>query len=178
MTVTPAAANRGACAREVVAPAENSAMSSPVGSACAASSTMTSRAVPGQGRAGRPGGGEEPDLLDREVPLRQHPPHHAADLPGRADHADPQTQLTSTHLPVPAYTTASSSLPRSNALCNARTAVSSSTSRTSTEIRISEVEMMSMFTPASASASQNVAVTPGCERMPAPISDTLPTWSL
>ena len=59
-----------------------------------------------------------------------------------------------------------------------RTAVSSSTSRTSTEIRISEVEMMSMFTPASASASQNVAVTPGCERMPAPISDTLPTWSL
>ena len=46
------------------------------------------------------------------------------------------------------------------------------------EIRISEVVMMSMLTPASASASQNVAVTPGWERMPAPISETLPTRSL
>ena len=42
ITVTPAAANRGACAREVVAPAENSATSSPVGSAVAASSTTIS----------------------------------------------------------------------------------------------------------------------------------------
>ena len=42
MTVTPAAANRGDWAREVVAPAENSAMSSPVGSASAASSTTMS----------------------------------------------------------------------------------------------------------------------------------------
>ncbi len=42
MTVTPAAANRGASAREPVAPAENSAMSSPVGSATSASSTAIS----------------------------------------------------------------------------------------------------------------------------------------
>ena len=47
----------------------------------------------------------------------------------------------------------------------------------STEIRISEVEIRSMLIPALASASQNVAVTPGWERMPAPISDTLPMWS-
>ena len=40
MTVTPAAANRGACARDVVAPAEKIAMSSPVGSAVEASSTV------------------------------------------------------------------------------------------------------------------------------------------
>ena len=42
MTTTPAAANLGASSREVDAPAENTAMSSPVGSAVAASSTTTS----------------------------------------------------------------------------------------------------------------------------------------
>ena len=47
ITITPASANRGACAREVVAPAENSAMSRPVGSAVAASSTTTSRSPKG-----------------------------------------------------------------------------------------------------------------------------------
>ncbi len=47
----------------------------------------------------------------------------------------------------------------------------------STEIRISEVEISSMLIPASASASQNVAVTPGWLFMPAPTSDTLPMWS-
>src|SRR6476661_3259095 len=46
-TVTPAAANRGAWAREVVAPAENSAMSSPDGSARAASSTTISSSPQG-----------------------------------------------------------------------------------------------------------------------------------
>ena len=49
--------------------------------------------------------------------------------------------------------------------------------RQTTEIRISEVEIISMLTPASASAAKNVAVTPGCERMPAPTSETLPIWS-
>ncbi len=34
-----------------------------------------------------------------------------------------------------------------------------------------------MFTPDSASAAKKVADTPGCERMPAPTSDSLPTWS-
>src|SRR4051812_15173571 len=42
-TITPASTNRGTSARDVVAPAENSAMSSPAGSAVAASSTTTSR---------------------------------------------------------------------------------------------------------------------------------------
>ena len=42
MTVTPAAANRGACTRDIVAPAENTAMSRPAGSAVAASSTSIS----------------------------------------------------------------------------------------------------------------------------------------
>ena len=46
-----------------------------------------------------------------------------------------------------------------------------------TEIRISEVLIISMLTPASASAAKNVALTPGWLRIPAPISETLPIWS-
>ena len=34
-----------------------------------------------------------------------------------------------------------------------------------------------MFTPASASAPKNLALTPGCDRIPAPISETLPIRS-
>ena len=45
------------------------------------------------------------------------------------------------------------------------------------QVRGTEVEIISMFTPASASAPKKVAVTPGWERMPAPISETLPMRS-
>ena len=41
-TTAPAAANRGACTRDIVAPAENSAMSRPDGSAVSESSTSIS----------------------------------------------------------------------------------------------------------------------------------------
>jgi hypothetical protein len=50
-------------------------------------------------------------------------------------------------------------------------------SRHTTETRISEVEIISMLTPASPMHAKNDAATPGWDRMPAPISDTLPTWS-
>jgi len=63
--------------------------------------------------------------------------------------------------------------PSSNASCRATTALSSSVSLIRTEIRISEVEIRSMLTPTPASASQNFAVTPGWLRMPAPTSDNL-----
>ncbi len=68
-------------------------------------------------------------------------------------------------------------VPSSNASCTARTAVSRSVSRQTTEMRISDVEIISTLMPASASAVKKRAETPGCERMPAPISDSLPTWS-
>ena len=56
--------------------------------------------------------------------------------------------------------------------------MSTSVSRQTTEMRISEVLISSRLTPASASAPKNFAETPGCERMPAPTSDTLPMcWS-
>src|SRR6476620_988317 len=48
ITVTAAAANRGACTRDIEAPAENSARSNPAGSAASASSTTIS--VPSQGK--------------------------------------------------------------------------------------------------------------------------------
>src|SRR3954453_4800312 len=47
ITITPASTNFGTTAREVVAPAENNAMSSPLGSAVSASSTTTSRSPNG-----------------------------------------------------------------------------------------------------------------------------------
>ena len=49
--------------------------------------------------------------------------------------------------------------------------------RVTTEIRISEVEIISTFTSASASARKKVALTPGLDLMPAPTSDSLATSS-
>ena len=57
------------------------------------------------------------------------------------------------------------------------TAASTSFWSTTTEILISEVEIISMFTPPSASALKKVALTPGCDRIPAPTRDTLPIRS-
>ena len=44
-------------------------------------------------------------------------------------------------------------------------------------MRISEVEIISILIPASAIAAKKVAVTPGCERIPAPISESFPIES-
>ena len=46
-----------------------------------------------------------------------------------------------------------------------------------TEIRISEVEIIWMLTPAAAIAEKNFALTPGWDRMPAPIREILPILS-
>ena len=61
-----------------------------------------------------------------------------------------------------------------NTLCKAATAIGNSSSRTTTEIRICDVEIISTLMPASAIAEKNLAVTPGCVRIPAPTSETLP----
>ena len=63
-------------------------------------------------------------------------------------------------------------------MCVARTASSTCDSSTTTEIRISEVEIIEMLTPADARAPKNFAVMPGWERMPAPMREILPIWSL
>ena len=105
MTVAPAAANRGACTREVAPPAEKSAMSRPLGSAVSASSTVT--VVPRHGRV-EPAERDEAKnrtCPDREVPLLEQSPHDGADLPGRADDAHGQAvraaAYRAAHRPVP-----------------------------------------------------------------------------
>ena len=98
-TITPASANFCASARDVVAPAENSAMSRPLGSAVAASSTTTSLPGVRQHGAGRPRRGEEADLADREVALLEDLAHRDADLAGGADDADVEGAIA--HRPVP-----------------------------------------------------------------------------
>jgi hypothetical protein len=54
---------------------------------------------------------------------------------------------------------------------------SSWSARVTTEMRISEVEIISMLMSASASARKSFAEMPGLVRMPAPTSDSLPIWS-
>ena len=118
ITTAPASANRGACTRDMVAPAENSAMSSPLGSAVSASSTSISCAAERQLAARERAEAKNRTLVDREVALLEQRPHHRADLAGRADDSDGRTTA---HRPVPAYTMArSSSPPRPNASCSAR----------------------------------------------------------
>src|SRR6266508_1084136 len=61
---------------------------------------------------------------------------------------------------------------RPNRSCTTRTARSTSAARTTQETRIDDVEMISMFTPASASASNMSAATPGWLFITAPMSET------
>src|SRR5699024_3253110 len=83
------------------------------------------------------------------------------------------------HRPVPPYTTASvCSASRPNAEWIARTASSRRASSVTTEMRISEVEIMSMLMPPSPSAWNRVAETPGEDFMPAPTRETLPMSGL
>ena len=97
-TITPASTNVCASARDVVAPAEKSAMSSPAGSAVSASSTVISRSPNGSTVPAERDGGEEADLVGREVALEQDLAHRDADLAGGAD--DAEVDLVA-HRPVP-----------------------------------------------------------------------------
>ena len=62
-----------------------------------------------------------------------------------------------------------------NALCTARSAATADVRWTSTLILISLVVIISMFTPASASASNIEVATPVCVRIPRPTTETLET---
>ena len=134
-------------------------MSSPDGSAVAASSTMISPPSQGSVRAGRAGRGEEPDLVDREVALGEDLAHHRADLAGGADDADAAGRCSSSSSSGPAVDDGlASSAPSSNASCTARTAASRSVSRHDhRDADLRGARSCSMLTPASASASKNVA---------------------
>ena len=81
-TIAPAAATLGAVASEAVLPLENRARSRPEKSAVVGVLDRDLDALPGQGAADRPSRGEEPDVADWELPLRQQGPHHPTDLTG------------------------------------------------------------------------------------------------
>ena len=62
---------------------------------------MTSPSRHGSVRPGRPRRGEQPHLLHRELPLRQHLPHHATDLAGGPHNADPHAREATDPDPKP-----------------------------------------------------------------------------
>ena len=172
MTIAPAAATAGASSREAAPPAENRAMSRPAKSAVAASSTVISLPRHGDRAAGRAGRGEEPQLVDREAPLGEHRAHDAADLAGGAEDADVHgakatgdSRVGSCHGPagsVLGLVELEGGVQGLHGLLRPRPA------RTTHEMRMAEVEIISMLIPLSASVSNIVAATPGFDFMPAP----------
>ena len=113
--------------------------------------------------------GEGPQLGHGKRPLLQDPEHLAADQPGRTHQPDAHAVGRSRRGHQPA--------PSSNASCRTRTAFSTSPDETTQEMRIDDVEIISMLTPSFASVSNIVAATPGWVFIPAPTSETRPMSS-
>src|SRR5699024_5341605 len=100
----------------------------------------------GQALAGRSRRGDEADLAPDVLAGGEDVQHHGADGAGGAD--DGQGGAACTHRPVPPYTTASTCAASSwNSEWAAATAVSIWSWSTATEMRISEVEIISMLVP-------------------------------
>ena len=178
MTVAPAAATFSAIARDVVAPAENRAMSMPDQSAVAASSTGMSAPCHGSVRPA-----DRADAKKRMSPTgnsrsastsRMTPPTCpvAPTTPTRTDAMG--AKATSRGRPgrpqrvgeADAVRPGTASRPK--AVCRLWTARSIWPSRTTHDVRMAEVEIISMLMPSPASTSNIVAATPGFDFMPAP----------
>ena len=115
-------------------------MSNPVGSAVSASSTSISWPRNGSLRPCERAEAKN-RTTSQEVAFLQQLAHHLADLPGRADHTNAD------HLPSRSRVHDSFLIAtQPERLVQRTTALSSSVSLISTEIRISEVEIRSMFT--------------------------------
>src|SRR5262249_11792892 len=107
------------------------------------------------GQSDAPFGRQRDELVDREVPPFQDPQHLPAHRAGRTDHRDLHEA------------------PSPKRSCTARSARSASSLRITQEIRIGDVEIISMLIPSPASTSNMSAATPGCVFMPAPTSESL-----
>jgi hypothetical protein len=195
ITTAPAAATRGAYSREAYFPQLKSAKSSPSKEAVAMSSTTTSwpakaivvpadRAeakkrtlVIGNPRSTRIDRMTEPTWpVAPNIPMFMEPvysPTRRIPQPGLPAHAGPGKfeQLGGPQSPTP-LRPSSYALSSSNARCSVRTASSARSAATMQEIRIGDVEIISMLIPSRASASNIVAVTPGFVFMPAPTTET------
>ena len=183
MTTAPAAANRGASSVEAVGADREQGEVEPgdVGGGGVLDHHLA--APEGDAATRRPGRGEQPEVVDGERPLLEDRPHDRPDLAGGSDdchtHGAPVYGPSRTGPPScradrdgrrPASRQASS-----KAACRARTASSAASARTMHEIRIDEVEIISMLMPAAARVSKVRAVTPGWVFIPAPTSETRAT---
>ena len=151
-------------------------MSRPDGSAVVGVLDDDVGALPRQRAAGRAGRGEEADLVDRERPLLEEAPHDAADLAGGTDDADAHGGQATRSAPVAVHRSrrvfrlrsARARSRRSRCRCRARTRCAAtarprcmSGAGTTTEMRIVDVEIISMLMPASASVRNILAAMPG-----------------
>src|SRR4029078_6146241 len=127
--------------------------------------------------AGRALGGERDDLARGEVPLAQQPQHHRADLAGGADDSEAVSVLPGRHAANSPKGCSGRMVPSpesSNAVCRALTASGTRSPGTTQEMRIGEVEIISMLMPLSPRVVNTLAATPGWVFIPAPTIDTLP----
>ena len=163
-TTAPAAANRSASARDDVAPAENSAMSMPgqVGDRgvldddllAAPRQRRPAERAEARKRIARPGSPARRAVgASRRRPARwRRRRRRACDLRSSAGPSVDDGLVCSLSSP--------------KAVCTARTAASTASARHHhRDPDLGGARSCSMLTPASASASKNVAETPGCERI-------------
>src|SRR3954451_21722758 len=125
---------------------------------------------------GRALGRERDDLARGERPLAQQAQHDAADLPGRADDGD-AVAVARRHAATSPNGCSGRIVPSpesSNAVWSALTASGTRSPGTTQEMRIGEVEIISMLMPLSPSVVNTFAATPGWVFIPAPTIETLP----
>src|SRR3954467_4414085 len=126
--------------------------------------------------AGRALGRERDDLARGERPLAQEAQHDAANLPGRADDGD-AVAVAGGHAANSPNGCSGRIVPSpesSNAVWSALTASGTRSPGTTQEMRIGEVEIISMLMPLSPSVVNTLAATPGWVFIPAPTIETFP----
>src|SRR5262245_23250890 len=171
ITVAPAAATRGASAFAVTMPAENRAMSMPDQSAVSASSTTTSSPCQGSVRPAERGEAKyliSPTGNERSASTERITPPTcpvAPTTPTRTCELMPEGYGAERMAPQLGWRRQSAS---SKAACRLWTACSIWSSRTTHDVRIADVEIISMLMPPPARTSNMVAATPGLDFMPAP----------
>src|SRR4029079_17780014 len=124
-------------------------------------------------------GGERHDLARGERSLAQEPEHHGADLSGGADDGDAVAvgRCHAANSPNGCSGRIVPSPESSNAVWSALTASGTRSPGTTHEMRIGDVEIISMLMPLSPRVVNTLAATPGWVFIPAPTIDTFPIVS-
>ena len=165
-TTAPAAANRGACSRDRLPPAENRATSMPAGSAVARSSIVTSPHVVSTTRPAERELAIRRNSSNGKAALFEDREHRGADGTCGADDGD--LRSIKAH-DAPFWAESPSPKPS----WRLRTAAATSRPRTTQDMRIGEVEIISMLMAWSARMRNIRPAIPSSDFMPAPTSETL-----